>query len=80
MTGSTGPLPFSRGRSTCDSDRLHDFSVTISRCYKDVYVSSFFSRTARPWNSLPTEWFPLTYDLKGFKSRINRHLLSAGSC
>ena len=26
------PLPFSRGRSTRYSDRLHDFSVTISRC------------------------------------------------
>ena len=26
------PLPFSRGRSTCYSDRLHDFSVTIPRC------------------------------------------------
>ena len=23
--------------------------------------------------------FPLTYDLRGFKSRINRHLLAAGS-
>ena len=30
------PLPYSRGRSTPYSDRLHDFSVTISRCYKDV--------------------------------------------
>ena len=30
------PLPFSRGRSTCYSDRFHDFSVTIPRCYKDV--------------------------------------------
>ena len=26
------PLPFSQGRSTCYSDRLHDFSVTIPRC------------------------------------------------
>ena len=26
------PLPFSRGRSTCYSDRLYDFSVTIFRC------------------------------------------------
>ena len=26
------PLPFSRGRSTRYSDRLHDFSVTICRC------------------------------------------------
>ena len=42
------PLPFSRGRSTCYSDRLHDFSVTIPRCYKDVYVNSFFPHTARP--------------------------------
>ena len=30
------PLPFSRGRSTCYSERLHDFSVTIPICYKDV--------------------------------------------
>ena len=29
-------LPFSRGRSTRYFDRLHDFSVTILRCYKDV--------------------------------------------
>ena len=65
------PLPFSRGRSTCYSDRLHDFSVTIPRCYKDVYVNSFFPHTARLWNSLPIERFPLTYDLGGFKSRIN---------
>ena len=28
------PLPYSRGRSTRYSDRLHDFSVTIPRCYK----------------------------------------------
>ena len=47
------PLPYSRGRSTCYSDRMHVFSVTIPRCYKDVYVSSFFPRTARLWNFLP---------------------------
>ena len=73
------PLPYSPGRSTRYSDRLHDFSVTIPRRYKDVYVNSFFPRTARPWNSLPIECFPLTYDLSGFKSRINRHLLTVGS-
>ena len=64
------------------SDRLHDFSVTISRCYKDVYVNSLFSRTARlshNWNSLPLEFFPLTYDLSGFKSRMSRDLLTASS-
>ena len=73
------PLPYSRGRSTRYSDRLHDFSVTIPRCYKDVYVNSFFPRAARLWNSLPIECFPLTYDLSGFKSRINRYLLTVGS-
>ena len=69
------PLPYSRGRSTRYSDRLHDFSVTIPTCYKDVYVNSFFPRTARLWNSLSLECFLLTYD----KSRINRHLLTVGS-
>ena len=73
------PLPFSQGRSTHYSDRLHDFSVTIPRCYKDVYINSFFPRTAKLWNSLPIECFPLTYDLSGFKSRINRLLLTVGS-
>ena len=35
----------------------------------------FFPRTARSWNSLSIKWFPLTYDLNDFKSRINKHLL-----
>ena len=72
-------LPFSWGRSTRYSDRLYDFSVATTRCYKDVYVNSFFPRTARLWNSLPIEYFTLAYDLSGFKSRINRHLLTVGS-
>ena len=73
------PLPYSRERSTCYSDRLHDSSVTIPRCYKDVYVNSFFPRTARLWISLPIECFPLIYDLSSFKSRINRYVLTAAS-
>ena len=73
------PLPFSRGRSTRHSDRLHDFSVNISKCYKDVYVNSFFPCTAKLWNSLPIKCFPLTYDCSCFKSRISRHLLTVGS-
>ena len=73
------PLPYTRGRSTLYSDRLHDFFVNIPRCYKDVYVNSFFPRTARLWTFLPVEWFPLTHDLSGFKSRINRHLSTVGS-
>ena len=51
------PLPDSWGRSTCYSDKLHDFSVIIPRCHKDVYVNSFFPCMARSWNSLPIEYF-----------------------
>ena len=40
------PLPFYQGRSTRYSERLHNFSVSIPRSYKDVYVNSFFPRTA----------------------------------
>ena len=68
------PLPFPRGRSTRYSDRLHDFSDTIPRCYKDVYFNSFFPCTATLWNSLLIECFPWTYDFSGFKTRIDRHL------
>ena len=34
------PLPFSRERSTCYSDRLHDFSVTIRTCLCQQVLSS----------------------------------------
>ena len=58
-------------------DSLHDFSVTIPRCYKDV--NSFFSCTAKLWNFLSIECFHLICDISGFKSRIKRHLLIVGS-
>ena len=43
------PLPQSRGRSTGYSVFLQIayFSVTIPRCYKDIYGSSLFPLTAR---------------------------------
>ena len=66
------PLPYSQGRFTCYSDRLHKFSLSIPRCQQ------FFPRTDRLWNSLPIECFPLSYDLSDFKAWINRHLLTLG--
>ena len=42
-------LPYSRGKSVRYSDRLHDFSLTIPICYKDVHINSFFPHTARLW-------------------------------
>ena len=51
------PIPYSRGRTTHYFDRLHDFSITIPRCYKDIFINSFFPRTAKAWNCLPIECF-----------------------
>ena len=72
-------IPYSQGRSTRHSDRQHDFSETIPRCYKDFCVNSFLPRRARLWNSLSIECFSLTYDLSDVKLRINRQLLTVGS-
>ena len=55
---------------------LHDFSVINPRHYKAVYVNSFLPRTSRLWNSLTAECFTMIYDLNGFSSKVNRHLLS----
>ena len=48
---STSPpnksLPYSHRRSSWHSSRLHDFSITILRCSKDVILNSSFTCTAR---------------------------------
>ena len=73
------PLPFFWRRSTRYSDKWHDFSVTIPRCYKDAYVDSFFPCTARIWSSLPIEFFPLTYNLISFKYTIIHKIFETNS-
>ena len=73
------PLAHSCNRSSRYCNRVHDFSVAILRYYKDVYVIISFSDTARLWNSLPAECFPLTSDLNDCQARVNRRLLSLGS-
>ena len=60
-------LPYLIGRSTCYSNMLHDFSVTILGCFNDVFFSSFFPCTDRLWNSLPAVCFQLAYYPNGFK-------------
>ena len=72
-------LPYSWGRCTGCSDRLHDFSVILCRCHNVVFVNSFFPCTAGLSNSLHAECFPVAFDVNGFKSRANRHLLSCSS-
>ena len=53
-------LPYSRGRSTRYSDRLHDFSVTVPRCYKDAHVNSFFPLEILEFST----YRMLSYDLR----------------
>ena len=69
------PLPFSRGRSTRYSDR---FMIFLSPF---LYVTRMSMPTVSFLAQLDSgiECFPLTYNLYGFKSRINRHLLTVGS-
>ena len=69
-------LSYCPGRSTCYSEGFHNFSVTIRRCYKDVYANNFFPRATKLWNSQPIECFPLTCDLSDFTSRINKHFVT----
>ena len=55
---------------------LSPFLDVTRMFYKDVYVTSFFPSTARPWNSLLIECFLLIYDVtKWLKSRICRHFI-----
>ena len=57
------PVSYSRGKCTRYSDKLHEFSVTIPRFCEDVYVNSFFLRTARLWYCLPIAYRMLSFDL-----------------
>ena len=75
---------FSRSSTRC-SDILNNFSITIfchhfhHHCYNNIYVISLSPRTAKLWDYVPIKCFSLIYNLNGFKSRINRHLLTLGS-
>ena len=64
------PLPSSRGGLLVvliDCMIFLSPFLDVTRVLQGCY-NSFFPRTARLWNSLPIECFPLTYDLSGFKS------------
>ena len=67
------------GRCSSELAKLVPLPFSRGRSTRYSDVNSFFPRTAKLWNSLPMECLPLTYDLSGFKSRINRHLLTVGS-
>ena len=60
---------------------LIDYTIFLSP-FLDVTRMSMSMVSFLPqleWNSLPIDCFFLTYDLSGFNSKINRHLLTVGS-
>ena len=56
-TGRIFPNSLFLGEVTCSYNRLWEFSVTKSICYKDVFANSFCSPTFRSSNSLVVEPF-----------------------
>ena len=58
---------------------LIDCMIFLSPFVDVTRMSMSTVSQAKLWNSLPIECLPLTYELSGFKSRINRHLLTVGS-
>ena len=70
------PLPYSHGRSTCYSDKLHDFlSLFLYVTGISLLPVSFLALLDS--GILPIECFDLCST--GFMSRINRHFLTVGS-
>ena len=66
-------LPDSQGRSPCYFDILHDFPVTIPRCYRMSISTVSFLAQIDSRNSLSKKM--LLIDLwSGFKSRLSRCL------
>jgi hypothetical protein len=71
LTNSVPP-PMLFSRSTRLAESSHRFSVKLPTSRTAKHASSFFPRTTKLWNQLPSSVFPLTYNLQAFKSRINK--------
>ena len=67
------PPPLRRVGGTRLSTQSHPYSVHISNPRLNRFSDSFFYTTSKLWNNLPTNVFPLSYDLHLFKLRVSRH-------
>ena len=56
------------------SSKSHPHFLTVPRTRCNFHADSFIPRASKLWNELPRESFPDEYDLKTFKSRVNKHL------
>ena len=54
---------------------LHPYLLRIPTSRSNFHSNSFFPRTARLWNHLSAETFPVDYNLASFKSNVNKFIL-----
>ena len=59
------------------TEKHHPHSLQVPKATSKFHQESFFPRTVREWNKLPTECFPQSYNLDTFKTRVNSHLLNS---
>lgn len=68
------PKPKVFTRNTRRGNSLTCYHVSLERNRTQGRSHSFFVRTAKLWNQLPSSCFPTEYNLDSFKRRVNRIL------
>ena len=66
------PVPLRHVRTTRSSTHSHPFQVSLPIPQTPVHKSSFIPRTCNLWNVLLSSYFPESYNLPSFKSKINK--------
>ena len=68
-----------RTRFATSTETNHPFFLNTPPLRRKFHAESFFPRTTSLWNKLPRDCFPNGYNLKLFKSKVNKHLSSQSS-
>ena len=66
------PLELTANRTSRQTLSSHPYAVVVPTCRTAMGKQSFFMRTARLWNALPSTCFPGMYGLQKFKQAINK--------
>ena len=73
-------VPLRCVRTTRSSTHSHPFQVSLPNPRTLSHKSSIIPRTCNLWNVLPSSYFPESYNLPYFKSKINKlYLISLSS-
>ena len=68
------PVLYKFPRRTRFSEINHPHYLSVPIVSRKFHEQSFFPRTIKMWNLLPTDCFPVEFNLNTFKSRVNLHL------